>query len=145
LRLLFGSRFLFFGDFFFHCLSRLLFLFLQLRADELEDREFRAIADAPADSNDTRVATWPIRKARRQIGKELFCGAGGGQEGSGLTARVIMRSASGRAALARRIVVWMRSFSMRLVTRFRNTARRCAGCFPSLCPETRCLMIYSAA
>src|ERR1700691_5293010 len=35
----------------------------------------------------------------------------------------------------------MRSFSMRFVTRLRNTARRCAGCFPSFDPDLRCLIV----
>src|SRR5579872_4964662 len=53
---------------------------------------------------------------------------------------VIIRSTNGRVALARRMVVVMRSFSMTLVTRLRKVARRCAGLRPSFDPELRCRM-----
>src|ERR1700674_5445660 len=52
--------------------------------------------------------------------------------------RVIIRSTSGRVALARLMVVVMRSRSMTLVTRLRSVARRCAGLRPSFDPELRC-------
>src|ERR1700676_2798941 len=52
-----------------------------------------------------------------------------------------MRSARGRAAFARTTVVWMRSFSIRFVTRLRKVARRCAGLRPSLKPDLRCLIL----
>src|SRR3989454_11693060 len=56
--------------------------------------------------------------------------------------RVIIFSATGRAALARVSVVVIRPCSNRLVTRLRSTARRWAGCFPSFEPEFRCRIAY---
>src|SRR2546428_10681669 len=56
--------------------------------------------------------------------------------------RVIIFSATGRAALARVNVVVIRPCSNRLVTRLRSTARRWAGCFPSFEPEFRCRIAY---
>src|SRR5258708_18247625 len=56
--------------------------------------------------------------------------------------RVIIFSATGRAAFARVSVVVIRPCSNRLVTRLRSTARRCAGCFPSFEPELRCRIAY---
>src|SRR3954454_24821971 len=52
--------------------------------------------------------------------------------------RVIIFSATRRAALARVSVVVMRPCSNRLVTRFRSVARRCQGLRPSLEPDLRC-------
>src|SRR5258708_795617 len=47
-------------------------------------------------------------------------------------------SATGRAAFARVSVVVIRPCSKRLVTRFRNVARRCHGLRPSFDPDFRC-------
>src|SRR5690349_12443309 len=56
--------------------------------------------------------------------------------------RVIIFSATGRAALARVSVVVMRPCWSRLVTRLRKTARRWSGCLPSFDPELRCRMVF---
>src|ERR1700716_1405724 len=56
--------------------------------------------------------------------------------------RVIIFSATGRAALARVKVVVMRPCSNRLVTRARKVARRWDGLRPSFDPDLRCRMVY---
>src|SRR5271166_6333887 len=59
----------------------LLFLFLQLGAEELDDGKLGAVADAPASANDSRVAAGTIRESRSEIAEEFLRGAGGHQEG----------------------------------------------------------------
>ena len=142
--------FFFFRSFFLRALARLLVLLFQLRADEFENGQLGAVTDAPTGADDPRVTAGTLREARREI-REKFLSSRpessrmrrpGGEHGANRAfPSVIIFSAIGRAAFARRIVVWMRSFSMRFVTRLRSTARRCAGCLPSLEPDLRCLMI----
>src|SRR5487761_1843776 len=136
------------GDFLRLLFSGFLFFLLQLGANELEDRELGAVADAPADANDARVAAGTIRKTRSDHGEKFLGRVRRLQKCGGLPARVKrIALAEGdhffdeRTRGARAMVVVMRSRSMTLVTRLRSTARRCAGCFPSLLPDTRCRML----
>src|SRR5579883_3187820 len=52
----------------------LLFLLLELRAEQLEDRQLRAVADAEAGMDDARVAAGAVGKARSDVGEELLGG-----------------------------------------------------------------------
>src|SRR5687767_4110821 len=60
-------------------------------------------------------------------------------------ASVTRRSATGRTALARALVVWTRPCSNRLVTRFRVIATRCAASRPRRLPFLRCRMLLLLA
>src|SRR5690242_8931045 len=64
----FGSLFLF-GLFF-------LFFFLQLIADNLENRNLRSVADADACVDNSRIASGAVREFRRDFAEELLCDGG---------------------------------------------------------------------
>src|SRR5580704_16295968 len=70
------------------CCLKLLLFFLQLRADEFENREFGAVTDSPACANDARVATGTIREARSEIGEKLLGGIRRHKESRRLPPRV---------------------------------------------------------
>src|SRR6202021_248209 len=66
----------------------LLLFFLQLGADEFENREFGAVTDSPACANDARVPARTIRETRSEIGEKLLGGIRRHKEGRRLPARV---------------------------------------------------------
>src|SRR5260370_380624 len=91
-----------------------------------------------------RITTTLTRaKAARPVAEKMITlGKRDTLQSRRMAASYIMLPAIGRAALARVSVVVIRPCSNKLVTRLRSTARRWAGCFPSLEPELRCRIAY---
>ncbi len=67
---------------------RLLFLLLQLRTDELQNRQIRSVSQSPARPDDPRVTARTIGKSRRQIAEQLFGSPRSHQESRRLASRM---------------------------------------------------------